>query len=112
MAVPGGDGGSAGGVPGTPITPSPLRSWWKLVSMFSSTVLLPETPGTGLETQLPALSVFQIRFWSWHVSFQGHVYAVDVCAVPIAVQPPVCPATTAAPLYPSSGPVPLLMLSR
>ena len=50
ITVPGGDGGGVGGVPGTPITPSPLKSWWKLVSMFSSTVLLPETPETGLET--------------------------------------------------------------
>src|SRR6478735_1078366 len=36
-------GVDGGGVVGTPITPSWLRSWWKLLSACSSVVLVPET---------------------------------------------------------------------
>ena len=41
------------------MTPSPLRSWWKLVSSVSSAALLPAY--IAPETKLPLLSVFQIE---------------------------------------------------
>src|SRR5260221_5410888 len=47
--------GSAGG----PITPSPLRSWWKLVSRDSNAGLDPDTMPIVSEAQLPLLSVLQ-----------------------------------------------------
>ena len=39
--------------------PSPLRSWWKLVSSDSSAMLFPDTAPVMLAMKLPLLSVFQ-----------------------------------------------------
>src|SRR5579871_2342825 len=46
-------------VAGTPITPSLLRSWWKLGSRDSKAGFVGDTEPIGLLTKLPLLSVFQ-----------------------------------------------------
>ena len=54
-----------------PIVPSPLRSWWKLVSSDSSAMLFPDTAPVMLAMKLPLLSVFQTVYWSAPGIFQA-----------------------------------------
>src|ERR1035437_8718287 len=50
-------------VAGTPITPSPFKSWWKLVSSDSNAKLVPHTTPIALfEMVLPLLSTVQIDY--------------------------------------------------
>src|SRR5436190_43608 len=51
------------GADGIPMTPSPLRSWWKLVSADSHARLVPDTEPLS-ESLLPLLSVSQIELAS------------------------------------------------
>src|SRR6476659_1306536 len=97
---------------GTPITPSPFRSWWKLVSSVSSAVLFPDTVPIVLVVSLPLVSVFQTVYWSAPASFQATWYPVAVISAPIGAHTPNCPAVIFAPRYFNEGPEPPLSLRK
>ena len=54
-----------------PVVPSPLRSWWKLVSSDCNVALPPVIGASMVELYAPLLSVAQTRYRSLPVAFQA-----------------------------------------
>ena len=69
--------------------PSPLRSWWKMVSIDCSAVLLPDT-GARYSSDKVAVAVDAPHgVLAGRRVLPGHVIARRAtCSAPIAVQPP------------------------
>ena len=95
------------------MTPSPFRSWWKLGSSDFSAVLLPDTaPIVSLTTLPPLSTIHTVKRPAADVIYGQFPYAPDVsCSAPIGVQTN-SPTVSGGPPYVSSGPVPVLLLSR
>src|SRR5260370_1178759 len=73
------------------MTPSPLRSWWKMVSKDSSVALLPEASAM-VPVYLPLLSVLQLMYSLPLGIVQATSYPLPVCSAAIGAQLPAGPA--------------------
>ena len=74
---------------GIPITPSPFKSWWKLVSSDCNAELVPDTAPIVSEMIVAvAVGVPDRILIGTRVIFQATSYPLAVCSAPIGAQPP------------------------
>ena len=96
---------------GMPITPSPFKSWWKLVSSNSSAVLVPDIR-RYIGDEVAAAVGIPDRILIGAGDLPGNLVAARRLLRADRRPGAELPRHNAAPPYFSSGPVPLLMLSR